>query len=198
MTLLITGNGHSGTTFLARLLMELGCDFGQGDPPAAWTQGSQAMEHPEIQRASKAVVEGKLAMLGLASRTFPPYVKAPAIGWRLDDWLGAGLQVDAVIVCHRNVEDTLRSIERAGGGYGGFGTPTPERLYAQTGRLMTTLWDHGISHTILQFPYIVTAPVISTYCDLVEPLEPFDLGFSYEEFCTAHARRARPELVHFR
>lgn len=199
MTVLITGNGHSGTTFLARLLMDLGCDFGQGDPPAAWTEGAQAMEQPEIQRASKAVAEGKLAAtLALASLTFPAYVKAPAIGWRLDDWLGAGLQLDAVIICHRNIEDTLRSIERAGGGYGGFGMPTADRLYAQTGRLISTVWDSGIPHALVDFPYSVTAPTWFTCGQLVEDLEPLEMGFTCEEFAAAHARLARPELVHFR
>ena len=198
MTVLITGNGHSGTTFIARLLMDLGCDFGQGDPPAAWTQGAQAMEQPDIQRASKEVAQGRLAATAaLAQVAFPPYIKAPAIGWRLDDWLGAGLQLEAAIVCHRNIDATLRSIKRAGGGYGGFGTPTPERLYAQTGRLISTLWDHGIPHAILQFPGMVTAYVEATYCDLTDSIG-FTFPFGYAEFRAAHARLARPELVHIR
>lgn len=196
MTVLITGNGHSGTTFIARLLMEVGCDFGQGDPPAAWTQGAQAMEHPEIQRAAKDVAQGCLAALtAIVALVFPRYVKAPALGWRLDEWLGAGLEVDAVIVCHRDIDQTLRSIKRAGGGYGGFGMPTTERLYAQTGRLMSAIWDHDIPHASIHFPESTIAARF-LYGELRRGYLP--LSCTEEDFAAAHARVARPELVHFR
>lgn len=211
MTVLITGNGHSGTTFVARLLMELGCDFGQGDPPAAWTQGAQAMEQPYVQRSAAALarfIEEKplrdwwqqaAALLEEEHKVFPPYIKAPAIGWYLDAWLELGFQADAVIVCHRNIEDTLRSIERAGGGYGGFGTPTPERLYAQTGRLMACLWDHGIPHAVIPFPEVILQhPFRSLIYRKLYNAIPGRMPFTYPDLCQAHARLARPELVHFR
>ena len=195
MTVLITGNGHSGTTFIARLLMEVGCDFGQGDPPAAWTEGAQAMEHPGVQSVAKDVAQGHVAAAVAVGIALPPYVKAPAIGWRLDDWLGAGLMVGAAVVCHRNTEDTLHSIARTGGGYGGFGTPTTHQLHAQTGCLMSALWDYDIPHTVVRFPQVLDH-WLSLYKAFRDAYIP--LPCTEEAFRKAHARIARPKLVHFK
>ena len=210
MTVLITGNGHSGTTFIARLLMELGCDFGQGDPPATWTEGAQAMEHPDIQKASREVAlavergEGKNGALDVILAHDPPspsYVKAPAVGWYLDIWLAAGFDFTSAVICHRDIGDTVRSIVQKGGGYGGFGPlrdddATRDRLYRQTGRMMSALWSAWIPHMTIMFPECLERPML-IYPPLVV-VGVIDRSISERAFIEAHRKVAKPELVHFR
>ncbi len=197
MTVLITGNGHSGTTFTARLLMECGCDFGQGSPAAAWTEGNHAMEVPVIQAAAFLVARGDTSILPSALAQMPPFVKAPAIGWFLDTWLESGFKADLVVFCHRPIEDSIASILRMGGGYGGGALDdnqwARDRLYGQTGRLMATLWDRHIPFVTILFPAILDSDPSTVY-GVFKPV----LQCSEAAFGAAFQRIAHPDWVHIR
>jgi hypothetical protein len=112
--------------------------------------------------------------------------------------LAAGFKADLVILCHRPIEQTIKSIMRGGGGYGGFPIYDDEegrrRLYTQTGRLVATLWDQHIPFVLFCFPAVLNSDPGAIYA----VLKPLLGGCSEAAFGAAFQRIARPDWVHFR
>jgi len=220
---LIVGTGHSGTAFIARLLMELGGDFWQGDPPADWTLGAHAMEHPDIKATvesfSSAVWDHRIygmdaALVGAAlplyreemKRLFalwPQYVKAPLLGPTLSAWRTAGLEPSGIVIVYRRPEAVLDSIVRYNGGiYGPLGPLGPRQKALQRLRLLfaTTLEqaiEANVPLSLVDFPRCVTTDPVAPdgiYWNLYQNL-PED-GYPLHRFAEIHRRVASPDLVH--
>lgn len=218
-TIVIVGTGHSGTTFLSRVLMEAGCNFGQGHPPAAWTVGDQAMEYPFVQRivhyVTKAlwtdldglpdltrveeVAQAHRGLMASALDRWPPFFKNPALGLTLPAWTAAGLRVGAAIVCYRPIGQVLDSIVRRGGGYGGlgrfdYGPGALYRLSALFGMTMAAILDAEIPLAVVRFPDSIRADRAADVYELITRVMP--LPVSREAFIDAHRRIADRTLVH--
>lgn len=218
-TILITGTGHCGTTFLSRVLMEAGCNFGQGDPPAPWTQGDQAMEEPFLQRSVytltkalwpdvgglpdltrlEAVAGENAEFVAEALNRWPPFFKSPALPLTLPVWIRAGLRVGAIIVCYRPLPHVLKSIMRRGGGFGGLGrfeddTASLHRLAAIFGMKLDSILAAEIPFTLVRFPESVDPDRAAGVYELIT--RAFPLPVSQEAFVAAHARIADRGLVH--
>lgn len=211
MTVLITGNAHSGTTFLARLLMELGCDF----KPVDWVDVPNGMESKVVQQAAHAVTRDLVAggqlpnfdnqlspatrkLMAKALRIMPKWTKMPNIGYTFPVWLQAGFRPEHVLVCYRNLNANARSNVRRNVG----GLPEMQhRMTGQLGLLAAALWEHDIPYTVIRFPdsvddaydlYARLAPVLRDYTSLRGP------GSGVVSFASIHSRVAKKGLVHVR
>lgn len=220
---LIVGTGYSGTTFLSRVLMTAGCDFGQGDPPASWTMGPRSIEHPAIlygsnhvyqllhhptlrmpdySRTDEAVRECQRS-LDAALAVWPPFVKSPVMGYVLPAWLRAGLQPRAFIICFRRLEETFQSVLRQqqlydlGIGYQWKDTAEDRRrLLTFFGMVMDNVLAANVPWTVVRFPSSVEAASAGPIYDDLQA--NIGLPCSRDAFLAAHARAADPELVHVR
>lgn len=207
---LVTGTGHSGTTFVARLLMELGCDFGQRQGPADWTEGPHAMEWPPLAKAADSLLDemGRWPApnlyqalrpetkhtLSILIESLPPFIKNPTVGHTLRMWLELGLELDAIIYVHRDVQATAESIHKA--------VPSKsvgkwmERCYATLGRLAATAFDHQLKMAVVRYPVCVRGENAVFMFDDLQPFIP--QVDNLERFKAAHQATANPELVHVR
>jgi hypothetical protein len=207
MTVLITGNAHSGTTFLARLLMELGCDF----HPVDWIDSPHGMENRIVQGAAHAVTMDLVAggmlpvldrklrpetreLVQRALRTMPKWTKMPNIGYTYPAWHEAGFRPEHIIVCHRELSSCARSNVRRNV------AALPEmhtRLSGQLGYLAAALWEYQLRHTVILFPRSVEDPAY-----LFDALAPVFLErkqlLDRDGFLACHRRIAKKALVHVR
>ncbi len=163
MTYLVTGVGHSGTTFYARFLQELGADFG---PPGDWMEGKHAMELPAMAVAAQSVLEDLRGISQLPAQRplstqadavaraalplMPDWIKSPSIGYCLPQWIQAGLEVDYALVVMRPAADIARSISAVikDRSYEDWLT----RAYGLLGMIFAHLEDAGIKYDTVPFP----------------------------------------------
>jgi hypothetical protein len=183
---IITGTGRAGTTFLVRLLTELGLDTGytrQNWPRDYFTHCDAGLEHD------------------LAEPGAPYIVKNPALCEKLDFILANGcIVIDHAFIPIRELEAVASSRIRVGGANesvpGGLlknSDPALQKsvLAEMFHQLVHTLVARDIPHTFLLFPrfaceadyaYIRLRPILGSM-----PLETFRKAF---------ARVSNPALIH--
>jgi hypothetical protein len=183
---IITGTGRAGTTFLVRLLTELGLDTGYTRDTwrEAYNSHCQAgLEHD------------------LADPKSPYIVKNPGLCLELAVILAQGrIVIDHALVPVRDLESAARSRIRVGGGGGAVpgGMVHTDDPSQQKGALaeafhglIHTLAVYDIPHTLLHFPRFAQEP------DYALAKLRFLLGdLSRERFHAAFARVAEPALIH--
>jgi hypothetical protein len=184
--LLITGTGRAGTTFLVRLLTELGFDTGYTRED--WRDHYHEHCHAGLERS-------------LLDRSTPYVVKSPNLCFELPELLAAQspLIIDHVLVPIRDLDDAARSRIRIGGADdvpGGLwltDDPTQQRavLAEAFHTLMYTLTAHRVPHTLLHFPrFAVDADY--TY----NRLRPLVGGTSRPRFDLAFHAVSDAKLIH--
>jgi hypothetical protein len=183
---IITGTGRAGTTFLVQLLTELGLDTG-------YTRQNWSRDYYEHCDAGLE--------FDVFAKDAPYIVKNPDFCGTLPALLATGrFKVDHVLVPVRELDAVAQSRIRVGGANGNVpgglvGTADPA---AQKGvmaesfhRLMYTLTENDIPHTLLHFPRIVRDPEY-TFSKL-RFLAPEIDGSAFH---AAFQKVARPKLVH--
>jgi len=183
---IITGTGRAGTTFLVRLLTELGLETGI----------SRKNWHKKFYPACNAGLEHNL----LDPET-PYIVKNPALCETLPAALATGrFVIDHVYVPIRELETAAASRVRHGGENGSvpgglWGTSDPAHQRAVLAEyfhnLIHVLVVHEIPHTFILFPRLVTDAGY-TYDRLSFVLK----GISRLDFDTVFNRIADKSLVH--
>jgi len=183
---IITGTGRAGTTFLVRLLTELGLDTGFSRHN--WRTAYHGHCHAGLEQ-------------DLMSPQAPYIVKNPGLCRTLPEALATGLlTIDHAIIPVRNLELAAMSRIAVGGSDGsvpgglwGTADPSAQRwvLAELFHTLIQTLVAHDIPHTFLLFPRLVE-DADYTYGKLRFLLG--DIGLA--EFKAAFARVAEPSLVH--
>jgi hypothetical protein len=184
--IIITGTGRAGTTFLVQLLTELGLDTGYTS--RSWSQA--------YFRHCDAGLE-----FDILAKDAPYVVKNPNLCDRLPVLLATGrFNVDHVLVPIRELEAAAQSRVRVGGANGnvpgglvGTGEPAAQKavLAESFHRLMHTLAEHNIPHTLLHFPTLVRD------CEYTrQKLQFLTPAVDDDEFRAAFQRVSRPELVH--
>ena len=208
---IITGTGRAGTTFLVRLLTELGLDTGY--TPA----GARALVNAHSQAGLELDLGGGIrpptardwlcrprhafrSRWGGPPRT-PYVVKNPSLCDNLDEILAGGrVVIDHVYVPLRNLDEAALSRIRVGGANGSrpgglwkTGDPSRQKvvLAEMFFQLMHTLARHDIPHTFLLFPRLVDDWTYTHHklWHLVRDIEG-------ETFRAAFARVADRRLVH--
>ncbi|HTQ32174.1 MAG TPA: hypothetical protein VMI53_13265 [Opitutaceae bacterium] len=182
----ITGTGRAGTTFLVRLLTELGLDTGY--TRRNWSRDYFA--HCE------AGLEHDLAKPGA-----PYIVKNPALCETLESILAEGrVVIDHAYIPIRELDAAAASRVRIGGANGNVpggllktSDPSMQKavLAEMFHRLVFTLVAHEIPHTFLLFPRFARNADYA-YARLKFLLD----GVSPETFRDAFARVADPGLIH--
>jgi hypothetical protein len=183
---IITGTGRAGTTFLVRLLTELGLETGI----------TRKNWHRKFYPECNAGLEHNL----LDAET-PYIVKNPALCETLPQALATGrFVIDHVYVPIRELETAAASRVRHGGANGSvpgglWGTSDPaeqRRVLAEYfHRLVHVLVVHEIPHTFILFPRLVSDPAY-----LYGRLSYLLKGISREDFDAAFNRIADRSLVH--
>lgn len=181
--IIITGTGRAGTTFLVRLLTELGLDTG-------FTRENWR-EHVHAHCAAGLEKD-------LAAPDAPRIVKDPDLCERLPAILAAGrIVVEHALVPVRELEAAAASRVRIGanapGGLVGTADADHQRavLAERFHHLVETLVQHDIPHTFLAFPRFACD---AAYC--YERLHFLLDGVTFREFEAAFARVADPKLIH--
>ncbi|MBI2512841.1 MAG: hypothetical protein HYV96_12755 [Opitutae bacterium] len=181
--IIITGTGRAGTTFLVRLLTELGLDTG-------FTRENWR-EHFHAHCAAGLEID-------LAAPDTPRIVKDPELCERLPAILAAGrIVVEHALVPVRELEAAAASRVRVGanvpGGLVGTQDATRQRavLAERFHHLVETLVRHDIPHTFLAFPRFACD---AAYC--YERLQVVLGGVTFAEFEAAFKRVADPALIH--
>jgi hypothetical protein len=181
--IIITGTGRAGTTFLVRLLTELGLDTG-------FTRNNWR-EH--VHAHCSAGLEKDLA-----APDAPRVVKDPELCERLPKILAEGrVVVEHALIPVRDLEDAAASRVRIGAGAPGGLVGTIDAgqqravLAERFHHLVEALVKHEIPHTFLAFPRFACD---STYC--YERLRFLLPGVTATEFATVFARVADPTLIH--
>jgi hypothetical protein len=180
----ITGTGRAGTTFLVRLLTELG--FDTGFTPDSWRRDFHEHCQAGLEREPD-------------DPDGPYIVKNPQLCETLDELaVGGRFVIDHVFVPVREVEAAALSRVRVGGGDvpGGLwhahdSVTQKAALALLFHRLVHTLVEHDIPHTFLHFPRLV---LDADYA--YEKLSFLVRGIEREVFRAVFARLAQPELVH--
>jgi hypothetical protein len=183
---IITGTGRAGTTFLVRLMTELGLETGI----------TRKNWHRKFYPECNAGLEHNL----LDPET-PYIVKNPMLCETLPQVLATGrFVIDHVYVPIRELETAAASRVRHGGANGSvpgglWGTSDPaeqRRVLAEYfHRLIHVLVVHEIPHTFILFPRLVADPAY-LYGRLSYVLK----GISREDFDAAFNRIADRSLVH--
>ena len=185
----ITGTGRAGTTFLLQLLMRLGFDTGYSE------------ESFEISGFSNAGSEWDI------ERDDAPYViKSPWLCDTLEDViLRHDLTIDHVFIPIRNLHAAAESrrdvVRRAPQGagpdvpgglvYTDVADKQEKALAEKLAKLMETLAQYDIKHTLLFFPRLAVDPYYLQQ-KLSVALGPFEQA----EFFSAFHKTSRPELIH--
>ncbi len=185
--LIITGTGRTGTTFLVRLLTELGLDTGYSRHD--WRR--------DYSSYCDAGLENHLA----DGEAAPYVVKTPDFCVTLPRLLAEGrIAVDHAVIPVRDLDEATSSRLRVGGTDGSIpggllATDDPARqkavLAERFHQLIHTLTAHEIPHTFLLFPRLVV-DADYTHTRLAGLLP----GVSREQFRKAFARLADPAKVH--
>lgn len=181
--IIITGTGRAGTTFLVRLLTELGLDTGFSRD--SWQR--------HVHAHCSAGMEWDLA-----DPAAPRVVKNPDLCERLGPLIASGrVAVERALVPVRDLDSASASRVRVGvgvpGGVVGTDDPAQQRavLAGRFHQLVETLAAHGIPVTFLHFPRFA---VDAEYC--YTQLESVLGGIGWVEFEAAFARVSNPELIH--
>ncbi|MFT3869991.1 MAG: hypothetical protein QM715_16195 [Nibricoccus sp.] len=184
--IIITGTGRTGTTFLVRLLTELGLDTG-------FTRNSWQKEFDEHCQAGLEH--------DITDPDSPYIVKNPALCNQLAPLLASGLvEIDHAFIPIRNLDAAALSRVRIGGRDGTVPgdlwlTDDPAKQKAALATvfhdLVQTLVAHEIPFTFLNFPRFVQEPRYA-----YQQLSPLLSGIKWEVFLAAFKRIANPTLVH--
>lgn len=181
--IIITGTGRAGTTFLVRLLTELGLDT--GFPRDNWQR--------HVHAHCAAGMEWDLA-----DPAAPRVVKNPDLCERLGPLIASGrVAVERALVPVRDLDSAAASRVRIGvgvpGGLVGTDDPAQQRavLAGRFHQLVETLAAHGVPVTFLHFPRFATD---AEYCftQLGDVLD----GIGWLEFEAAFVRVSDPALIH--
>ena len=183
---IITGTGRAGTTFLVRLLTELGLDTGY--TRRNWSRGYYAHCDAGLEHA-------------LADPKAPYIVKNPALCETLGSILAGGqIVIDHAFVPVRELEAVAFSRIRVGGANesvpGGLlknSDPALQKavLAEMFHQLVYTLVVRDVPHTFLLFPRFA--------CDADYAharLRPILGGIPFETFREVFARVSNPRLIH--
>lgn len=181
--IIITGTGRAGTTFLVRLLTELGLDT--GFTPANWREHFHAHCAAGLEK-------------DLEAPSAPRIVKDPDLCERLPAIVAEGrVTIAHALVPVRELAAATASRIRVGADAPGglVGTDAAERqravLAERFHRLVEALVQHEIPHTFLAFPRFARD---ARYC--YERIR-FLLGaVTFEEFELVFSRVADPALIH--
>lgn len=183
---IITGTGRTGTTFLVRLLTELGLDTG-------FTQDSWRKDFHEHCHAGLEH--------DITTPDAPYIVKNPALCTQLAPLLESGaVEIDHAFVPIRNLDAAALSRARVGGNNGNVPgglwlTDDPAKQKAALATvfhdLIHTLVVHEIPFTFLHFPRLVQEPRYA-----YRQLAPLIKDVKWEAFLTAFKRVSDPTLVH--
>lgn len=181
--IIITGTGRAGTTFLVRLLTELGLDT--GFTRENWQQHVHAHSAAGMEK-------------DLLAPDAPRIVKDPDLCERLPAILAEGrVVVEHALVPVRALEAAAASRVRIGANSPGglIGTDNAARqsavLAERFHHLVETLVQYEIPHTFLAFPRFATD---ATYC--YERLGFLIEGVTWPEFEAVFNRVADPKLIH--
>jgi hypothetical protein len=143
--------------------------------------------HPvRWDRVEKVAARHGAALRGYAATH--RLAKDPLFTWTLPVWIAARAPIDHVVVCVRDLDAMVSS--RSASGLSFFYSTSAMRsafVYG-IGLALTSLWDHGLSHTVLRFPDFLDEP--STLAAALAPT-----GVSAEAVCAALARLADRSLV---
>ena len=183
---IITGTGRAGTTFLIRLLTELGLDTGYTG--RSWRKDYSEHCNAGLER-------------DILSPDAPYIVKNPSFCETLPAILATGrFVIDHALIPIRQLEAAALSRARIGGTFssvpGGLlhtAAPADQKaiLAELFHQLVHTVAAHDIPHTFLIFPRLVEDPDYA-YAKLRFLLE----GISREKFRAVFARIANPRFVH--
>lgn len=183
---IITGTGRAGTTFLVRLLTELGLDT--GFTRETWRK--------DFHTHSQAGLEHDIT-----APDAPYIVKNPALCTELAPLLAAGLvEIDHAFIPIRELNAASLSRARVGGANGNVPgglwlTDDPAKQQAALAGafhgLVHTLVAHEVPFTFLHFPRIVQEPRYA-----YRQLAPLLKDMPWETFLSAFKRVSDPTLVH--
>lgn len=181
--IIITGTGRAGTTFLVRLLTELGLDT--GFTRENWREHVHAHCSAGMEK-------------DLGAPDAPRIVKDPDLCERLPGILAEGrIVVEHALVPVRDLASASASRVRIGvnapGGIVGTENATQQQavLAERFHHLVETLVLHDIPHTFLAFPRFACD---ADYC--FERLRFLLPGVSFAEFAAVFARVSDPKLIH--
>jgi hypothetical protein len=183
---IVSGTGRAGTTFLVRLLGELGLDLGYADPAAAVFANCDAGLEWDI-----------------GDPVAPYVVKSPLLCGVIDGLVASGrVAVDHALVPVRDLyaaAESRRDVSRRSGGAGVPGgiwpgsTPRSQEAFlaVRFHELLEALARHDIPTTLLHFPRLATD---ADY--LRRKLAPVTGEVDAAAFERAFAAVSRPELIH--
>lgn len=181
--IIITGTGRAGTTFLVRLLTELGLDT--GFTRENWREHVHAHCSAGMEK-------------DLTAPDAPRIVKDPDLCERLPGILAEGrIAVEHALVPVRDLASASASRVRIGAHAPGgiVGTEDARQQHAVLAErfhhLVETLVQHDIPHTFLAFPRFACD---AAYCH--ERLRFLLPDVSFEEFAAVFARVSDPKLIH--
>ncbi len=117
-------------------------------------------------------------------------VKDPLFCWTLGLWAEAGVPIEHVLLCVRNVDAMVQSRVKAGQVlFRGTGIAKNSFIYGM-GMCLATVSDYRIPYDIVRFPDFLDDPeALRNHLRFPRPI-------GSEEFAAALARISRPELVH--
>lgn len=181
--IIITGTGRAGTTFLVRLLTELGLDT--GFTSANWREHFHAHCSAGLEK-------------DIVAPDAPRIVKDPDLCERLPAILAEGrVAIAHALVPVRDLDAATASRIRVGldapGGLVGADSAAQQRtvLAERFHRLVETLVQHDVPHTFLAFPRFACD---AGYC--YERIRFLLGGTTFPEFAAVFARVAAPALIH--
>lgn len=168
--IIITGTGRAGTTFLVRLLTELGLDTGYE---------KEKLENLLDKNSNAGLEDGYCKII--KNETAPYVVKSPEFCTNLKI-MNKKFHIDAVLVPFRDLEDASQSRINIGASPGGLWlTDKPEKqkevLGAQITQLFNDLKRYKMPYIILDFPFFLRNSKY-TY----DKLQPFITGVSFQDF----------------
>lgn len=203
--ILIAGVGHSGTTFLARLLAQAGYDFGHNMntkmehwPTAMlgtrWDRDIPLDDSlPDFTDELAAPYQDDVREI---SEELPEVIKCPWLTRWLPLWLKAGgRRPDLVVVSFRSVYDVRDSWERIGARFppAGMGRSWTHMTLMSYGLLFHTITIEQLPYCLVRFP-LSTRDARHVYDSIPFLAEETD----WEEFARTHERVAAPGRVHIK